>query len=51
MADQVKGFLERRPYYREGHVQEMYEGAAKRGIPWCATCKDWHRKDEEHSED
>lgn len=51
MEDHVKAFLERRPYYTDGHVREISEYAHRDGIPWCSECADWHFPEDEHTED
>lgn len=51
MNTPVRAFMAARPYYSEGHVQEIAAFNAQNNVPFCRTCNDWHMSDEDHSDE
>lgn len=45
----VLAYRKARPGSTEMHVEHIASQARLDGIPFCAQCKDWHRKKEPHT--
>lgn len=50
-ASDVEDFMQApgRGDYTVDHVREIAQSCTAEGIPFCRTCKDWHRPAEEHN--
>lgn len=49
VSEDVKKFLEIRPYFELNHVIDIEQVALDHKAPFCQLCSDWHHPANEHT--